>query len=170
MPETGVVTARLLEAISGLARNSDKPLIVADSRRGLRGYPKVIFKMNRAELAFLTGRKPPLELDAVKTLAVELARKQTRDVFVTLAEDGIIGASPDGHCEHVPALPLRGEIDIVGAGDAVTANLTSSLAAGADLRSALELASAASSVVIHQLGTTGTASVREIEEILALKV
>jgi bifunctional ADP-heptose synthase (sugar kinase/adenylyltransferase) len=79
----------------------------------------------------------------------------------------MVGASPDGAVEHAPALPLRGPIDIVGAGDSVTANLTCALAAGAALREALELANAASSVVIHQLGTTGTASVPAIQALLA---
>jgi bifunctional ADP-heptose synthase (sugar kinase/adenylyltransferase) len=59
-------------------------------------------------------------------------------------------------------LPVRGPIDIVGAGDAVTANLATALASGASLREAIELAVVASSVVIHQLGTTGTASVADL--------
>jgi bifunctional ADP-heptose synthase (sugar kinase/adenylyltransferase) len=67
----------------------------------------------------------------------------------------------------VPALPLRGPIDIVGAGDAVTANLTASLAAGAAPREAIEIASVAASLVIHQLGTTGAASPQSIAELLA---
>ena len=85
---------------------------------------------------------------------------------MTLAELGIVGAQPDGQVVHVPARPIRGEIDVVGAGDAVTANLTASLAAGATLREALELAMAAASLVIHKLGTTGTAGVDEIRELL----
>ena len=80
-------------------------------------------------------------------------------VFVTLAEQGIVGAAPAGRPEHVPAHPVRGEIDIVGAGDAVTANLAAALAAGASHHEAMELAMAAASIVIHQLGTTGTASI-----------
>ena len=48
----------------------------------------------------------------------------------------------------------------MGAGDAVTANLAAALAAGASPREAMELAMAAASLVIHQLGTTGTASIR----------
>ena len=48
----------------------------------------------------------------------------------------------------------------------MTANLSSALAAGATLGEAVELANAAASVVIHQLGTTGTASVRQIAEVL----
>ena len=67
--------------------------------------------------------------------------------------------------DHVPALPTRGPIDIVGAGDAVSANLTTALAAGATVHEAMELANAAASIVIHKLGTTGTASVAEIAEL-----
>jgi bifunctional ADP-heptose synthase (sugar kinase/adenylyltransferase) len=48
----------------------------------------------------------------------------------------------------------------------VTANLVAALAAGATLREALEIANAAASVVVHKLGTTGTASVAEIRELL----
>jgi bifunctional ADP-heptose synthase (sugar kinase/adenylyltransferase) len=48
----------------------------------------------------------------------------------------------------------------------VSANLTAALAAGASMLEALELANAAASVVIHKLGTTGTASVSEIVGLL----
>jgi bifunctional ADP-heptose synthase (sugar kinase/adenylyltransferase) len=122
--------------------------------------------MNVVELAVLTGTPSTADLGAIKRTASDLSRKHGRMVFVTLAERGLLGASPDGLSEHVAALPLRGEIDIVGAGDAVTANLTAALAAGAGLREAIEIANAAASVVIHRLGTTGAASVAEIARLL----
>jgi rfaE bifunctional protein kinase chain/domain len=165
-PETGVVTAKVLQAIRTIIRRRPKLLIVADSRRGLRGYPPVCFKMNRAELAALTDTNTDLSLAELKKTAADLSRQRGRMVFITLAEQGILGASPSGEVQHVPALPVRGEIDIVGAGDAVTANLTAGLAAGASLREALELANAAASIVVHQLGTTGTATVDEIRQVL----
>jgi bifunctional ADP-heptose synthase (sugar kinase/adenylyltransferase) len=59
---------------------------------------------------------------------------------------------------------VSGPIDIVGAGDSVSANLTAALAAGADLPEAMQLAMAAAYCVIHQLGTTGTASVEQIRQ------
>src|SRR6185436_9317138 len=102
------------------------------------------------------------DLDQVRASAMVLAREHSRPVFVTLAERGIVGASPSGDCEHVPAFPVRGQIDIVGAGDAVTANLTAALGSGATIREALELAMAAASIVIHKLGTTGVATVDEM--------
>jgi len=161
-PETGVITAQMRETIGHIVRERPALLVSADSRRSLQGFPPVIFKMNAVELAALTDAPAILDLPIIEQATLALARMNQRLVFVTLAERGIIGASPPGTVEHVPAFPVCGEIDIVGAGDAVTANLMSALAAGAGLREALELASAAASVVIHQLGTTGTASVSQL--------
>jgi rfaE bifunctional protein kinase chain/domain len=166
--ETGVLTQRVLAAVGELAKRRPELRILADSRRGLRGYPEVCFKMNRNELGSLLGGVPPSDLEHVKSAAVELAHRQGRDVVVTLAEDGLLGATPDGELAHFSCLPVRGEIDIVGAGDCVTANLTAALAAGATLGEALQLANAAASVVIHQLGTTGSASVEQIAETLGI--
>lgn len=166
VPETGVVTARVLAAVRRLAEARPELPILADSRRGLKGFPPVIFKMNAAELAALTGASAARSLEETRQTALALARRNGRPVFVTLSERGILAAAPAGQVEHVPVHPLRGPIDIVGAGDAVTANLAAALAAGADVREAIELANAAASIVIHQLGTTGTASVPEIGELL----
>jgi rfaE bifunctional protein kinase chain/domain len=160
--ETGVVTAKLLAAVAEIAAKRPGLLMVADSRRGLKGYPAVTFKMNAAELSALTGAAAKLTVEEIELLARSVARRHGRSVFVTLAERGLLGATEAGQVAHVPALPVRGEIDIVGAGDSVTANLTASLAAGASLRESLEMAAIASSVVIHQLGTTGVATVADI--------
>ena len=155
-PETGVVTAKVRAALAQVAAMYPALPIVADSRRTLREFPGVIWKMNAAELTALGSPD-----------AAAVARQNGRAVFVTLAERGMIGATPDGASEHVPALPVRGPIDIVGAGDSVTANLTTALAAGATPREAMELAMTAASVVIHQLRTTGTARVEDLLTTLA---
>lgn len=164
---TGTVTRALLNAARVLASALPNLPLLADSRGSLRDWPPVIFKMNSGELAELVGRKQPLAIEDVKRCAANLARRNERIVYVTMSETGMVGASPDGLIEHVPALPSRGPIDIVGAGDAVTANLAAALAAGAELRETMEIAMAAASVVIHQLGTTGTASPPQISTLLA---
>ncbi len=164
VPDTGVVTTRVLEAV----RKAIQPrlFIIADSRRSLRGYPPVHLKMNAMELAGMIGAKMNVTLNEIKAAASSLARSRGRLVFVTLAERGIIGAAPSGRVKHVRAFPIRGPIDIVGAGDAVTANLTVAGASKAMSGGTLELAMAAASVVIHQLGTTGTATVAQMREVL----
>ncbi|NBR85524.1 MAG: carbohydrate kinase [Proteobacteria bacterium] len=166
VPETGVVTQRVLSALGELRRQRPELPIVGDSRCGLRGWPPIIFKMNAAELSALTGLPADAGLRQINEAALALAKQNGSEVFITLSERGILGAAPNGEVEHVPCHPLRGPLDIVGAGDSVTANLTVALAAGATLREAIELANAAASIVIHQLGTTGTASVTQIRELL----
>lgn len=162
---TGVVTRGLHHTLRDLTQCEPAPLILADSRRGLRGWPRVVFKMNAKELGALTGA-PVDSLDEIQQACAAMAKQNGQPAFVTLAERGIVGAMATGEVEHVPAHPVRGPIDIVGAGDSVTANLTAALAAGATLREAMELAMAAASIVIHQLGTTGTADVAQLREIL----
>jgi rfaE bifunctional protein kinase chain/domain len=166
LPETGVVTQRLLDSVRSGERNS-RSFVIADSRRGLKGFPPVSYKMNRAELARFTGGKEQASLIEMRHAAEEVAKSNGRPVFITLAEQGILGAAPDGTSEQMSSLPLRGEIDVVGAGDSVTANLAAALASGASVREAIELAICASSIVVHQLGTTGTATVAQIHQLMS---
>ena len=163
--DTGVITPPALEAVREVSKSHPNLLIIADSRRSLRGYPPVALKMNAAELALFYERTDTLSVDEVKDKALHLARECHRPVFVTLSERGMVGANETG-VEFVPTLPTRGEIDIVGAGDSVTANLTSALSAGATMKEALQIAQLAASIVIHQLGTTGTASRSQLGELL----
>ena len=162
-PEAGTVTTQIRDALIAFLPGT---LVIADSRRGLAGYPPVIFKMNAAELRLFMGLGQAPGLVQVQEAARKLAKRNGQAVIITMAEHGIMGVQPDGSVEQVPALPLRGPIDIVGAGDAVTANAAAALAAGASLKEAIELAAVGSSIVIHQLGTTGTASVEQLRELM----
>jgi rfaE bifunctional protein kinase chain/domain len=162
VPETGVMTKAVRNALGEVCAQNDRMPILADSRRGLRDWPRLIYKMNARELAAFSDSKENPEDQARR-----LAMANGLPVFVTLAEEGMLGASPDGKVFHQPCFPIRGEIDIVGAGDAVMANLAASLAAGATLPDALELASAAATVVIHQIGTTGTADIPQLRQVVA---
>jgi len=162
--ETGVLTPRVLAALETVARQNPKLLMLADSRRTLRDYPPAVFKMNASELSVLTGVPVTAEVSEIAKAAASLAARNKWPVFVTLSERGVLGVAPEGTVEHLPALPVNGEIDVVGAGDAVSANLTTALIAGASVREAVELANAAGSIVIHQLGTTGTASIEQLRQ------
>jgi rfaE bifunctional protein kinase chain/domain len=166
--ETGVVTETVLETVRAVSREHPNLLILADSRRSLRGFPPVAFKMNAAELGLFFGAAGTLPIEEIKAKASSLAKQNGKHVFVTMSERGMMGTH-GGEVEITPTLPVRGEIDIVGAGDSVTANLTAALSAGASLRETLEIAQLAASVVIHQLGTTGTANAQQMSELLEEK-
>jgi rfaE bifunctional protein kinase chain/domain len=169
--ETGVATELICQAAHAALAARSELRVLADSRRGLQSFPPLGFKMNAAELRRHSNTAADMahaDLETVRRLATSLAEQTAQPVFVTLAERGIVGAAKGHPAEHVPALPVRGPIDVVGAGDAVTAALSASLAAGADLREAMELAMAAASLVVHQLGTTGIATVAQMAEFSAV--
>jgi rfaE bifunctional protein kinase chain/domain len=166
VPGTGVISKAVLATVRELTLAHPRLVVVADSRHGLGRFPPLVFKMNAAEFAALTGTRLGASKAEIMAGAERLATASRHAVFITLAESGIIGAAPGEPAAHVPALPLRGEIDIVGAGDAVTAMLTLALAAGATLGEAMQLSQAAASVVIHQLGTTGVARRPELRRLL----
>ena len=166
-PETGVVTRTVRDAVHEALRHRPELLVIADSRLGLRDFPPVMLKMNVAELCALLGEKPSLPLEQVAACATQLAQRQGQPVFITLSEHGMIGADAAGAVEQVHALPIRGPIDIVGAGDSVTANLLAAKAGGATLREAMEIAMTAASIVVHQLSTTGTATIDGIRALMS---
>jgi len=164
----GAITPKVLATIRKLSATHPNLVILADSRHGLGSFPPLVFKMNAVEFAVLT-RTPPAQCHSLRDIsngAERLANANKHPVFITLAERGIVGATPGQPAVHVPALPTRGEIDIVGAGDSVTAALTLGLAAGATLGEAMELAQGAASLVIHQLGTTGLARASELKKLM----
>lgn len=158
-PETGVVTKTLLQEIDVIAGGNTT--IIGDSRRGLKNWPTIDYKTNLEEFEKLTYTECGVE-KAASGLAMEKGIR----IFVTMAEGGILSSDANGETHHQATLPTRGEIDFVGAGDAVMANLVAALAASATSNEASQLANAAASAVIHKLGTTGTASVGEIEPLL----
>lgn len=62
----------------------------------------------------------------------------------------------------VPAPPVRGEIDIVGAGDSATAGIVALLLCGATEVEAAAVGNLVASITIEQLGTTGTATPEQV--------
>lgn len=162
-PETGVLCERVLKHMALLCREHNVPCM-GDSRLGLGHFPPMIFKMNRNELAHLSLQDLST-MKKIRECALTIARKNEYPVFVSLAEEGICAATPEGDFFHENAFLTKGPIDVVGAGDAVTANLSLALCSGSTLSEALELAMCAASIVIHKLGTTGTASVKELRSL-----
>jgi rfaE bifunctional protein kinase chain/domain len=162
--DTGVITHRVREALGQLAKGRPRGVFLGDSRRGLGEWPPMSYKMNGAELASWFGLSEVPDLKGVRERVESLAGNTGWPVYVTLAERGMVGATPEGGAVHVPAYPVSGPIDVVGAGDAVTANLAVARAAGATLEEAMTLAMAAAHTVVHQLGTTGTADVEALRK------
>jgi bifunctional ADP-heptose synthase (sugar kinase/adenylyltransferase) len=158
--ECGGVTTRLRQHLAELGDRQPERLILADSRERIGAFRSVWLKPNRSECQrAVTG--------GVEAAVGELARRCGRPVFCTCGERGILVADPrplGPRCVLVPAYPVTGPIDVVGAGDSTSAAIACAVAAGASLEEAAGFGNLVASITIQQVGTTGTASPAQVRQ------
>jgi bifunctional ADP-heptose synthase (sugar kinase/adenylyltransferase) len=140
--------------------------MAVDSRRRIGEYHQVMLKPNESEaLRAVFAQVEPVERERIEEAGESLRRRTERPVFVTMGDQGILLCTEQG-VEMVPAVPVTGEIDIVGAGDSTLASIVASLASGATLSEAALVGNLVASVTIRCIGTTGTASQEQVLEAL----
>ena len=161
----GVITDRVREEIGQLALRYPGKVFAADSRERIGLFRHVIIKPNRREatLAVRPDWKGKFTLEVARECGAELFRRNQKPVFLTIGSQGILLFTEKG-CQHIPAVPVEGKMDIVGAGDSVMAGLVSALGGGAEPEEAALLGNVVASVTIQQIGTTGTASPSQVRE------
>lgn len=161
----GVITDRVREEIGRLALSYPSKIFAADSRERIGLFRHVIIKPNRREAILAVRPDWPGEfsLELARECGAELFRRNRKPVFLTAGPHGIFLFTERGR-QHVPAVPVEGEIDIVGAGDSVMAGIVSALSSGAEPKEAALLGNIVASITIQQLGTTGTASPEQVRE------
>jgi len=165
-PDSGVVTSRIRERLAELGARKPRMLVLADSRERLGAFRNVWLKPNQTECVRAV-RGVAEGPEQVRDCAIELARLCKRPVFCTCGAEGILVVDSRGPCERVlqvPAYPVHGPIDIVGAGDSTSAALACALAAGATLAEAAAFGNLVASLTIQQIGTTGTATPEQVRE------
>jgi rfaE bifunctional protein kinase chain/domain len=155
----GVITSRVRSALAELACAHPDVFIIAESRAYTGLFYDVMLKPNGREAleAMCPESGGEGDFDAACAAAADLYHRNGRPLFLTLGDRGILVFHTGGPT-HVPAVPITGPIDIVGAGDATMAGLMAGLCAGATPVEAAEIGCLASGVTIRQIGTTGTAS------------
>lgn len=158
----GVITDRVREGIAGLATEYPDVIFLADSRSHIGLFRNVTVKVNREEAIRAastdSGRKGANCPDAAIRYLLE---RTGQPVFITLGPEGILCAEGEA-TQHVPGIPVPGPIDIVGAGDSVSAGIVSALCAGASCVNAARVGVLVSSITIQQIGTTGAASPEQV--------
>jgi bifunctional ADP-heptose synthase (sugar kinase/adenylyltransferase) len=156
----GVVTERVAEQLSALGTAEPTKLILADSRERIGMFRSVSLKPNQAE-CLRSCPVLPGEPNEVVPCAKRLAQRAGRPVFCTCGAEGTWVVDPRLGFERavrVPAYPVTGPIDIVGAGDSTSAGIACALAAGLELEEAAAFGNLVASITIQQIGITGTAS------------
>jgi len=161
----GIITDRVRDEIAALALIYPDKVFAADSRERIGLFRHVIIKPNRREatLAVWPDWSGEFPLEVARECGAELFRRNQKPVFLTAGPHGILLFTEEGY-EHVPAVPVSGEIDTVGAGDSVMAGVVSALCAGAEAHEAALVGNLVASITIQQIGTTGTASRMQVLE------
>jgi rfaE bifunctional protein kinase chain/domain len=150
--ECGVITSGLRDTLTEIAAARSGLIVLGDSRTRIGAYRGITVKSNRDEACRAAG----LSQDAA-ACARALSRLVGGPAYVTVGAEGMLYAAAE-QVHHVPAIPVTGEIDIVGAGDSATAGVVSALCAGADPLEAALLGNLCASITVRQIGTTGTAT------------
>jgi len=148
----GVVTDSVRAEIAALASGQ---IVVAESRERIGLFRGVIVQANTREARRATG------LDAIGECGAELLRRNSCPALITIGAEGVRVFDAAGSA-HIPAVPVRGPIDTVGAGDSVIAGFAAALLRGANPREAAEVGNLVAAVTIQQIGTTGTATPEQV--------
>jgi len=161
----GVVTDRARARIAELAQENPKILFFADSRERIGEFKNVYTKPNRSEATRSVQQYYPGEIPTYLAVscAQTLRQRTGKSVFLTLDQEGICPVT-EHETPIIPCPPVTGLIDIVGAGDSVTAGIVSSLASGACEAEAAIIGNLVASITIRQLGTTGAATPQQVLE------
>ncbi|HZT80666.1 MAG TPA: PfkB family carbohydrate kinase [Gemmataceae bacterium] len=164
-PECGVITTRVRGRLAELAEADPGKFVLADSRERVWQFRNVHAKPNADEL--LERRRIPNVADgpgAIDDRGKTLARQARRPVFCTRGAGGITLFRPDGSSAVVPAYPVSGPIDPVGAGDSTGAAIACAVAAGALPEEAAAFGNLVASITVQQIGTTGTATPGQVRQ------
>ena len=155
----GVLTPSVIGCAMGLARRRGVPIVVDPKFKNFFAYRGAsVFKPNRRELEQAMGAA--LDLDTSDALPTSLERLGVDNLLLTLGADGMVLVTKDKAILRIPAM-AREVFDVSGAGDTVTAWLGTSLAAGATVGEAAEIANYAAGVEVGKSGVA-TASPAEV--------
>jgi rfaE bifunctional protein kinase chain/domain len=155
----GVVTDRVRSHLADMSTSQPEKIILADSRAHIGEFRKLGIKVNNFEARQIVNSQDiPLQ-----DVARQLYQASGRPVIITQGAKGILVCDQHGWFE-IPTIKIEGPIDVVGAGDSVTASMTAALCAGATLQEAALIGNITASLIVQQIGTTGTATRAEVRE------
>lgn len=166
--DCGVVTARVRDQLARLGMAQPRKFVLVDSRERIGHFHAVSLKPNERECRTLipTDASPSGPV-CLQSVVQQLAQRNQRPIFCTRGAQGIYLAVFDGFrlsCQPIPAYPVSGPIDPVGAGDSTSAGITCAVAAGASWDEAAAFGCLIASITVQQIGTTGTASPEQVRQ------
>jgi len=163
----GVVTDAVIAAAHEVAAETGAKVIVDSKARSFARYGDIdLVKPNAAELGYATDLPTETDTELEAAIARALELWATKGVLVTRAAKGVslgLRGQPVRHFRTVP----REVFDASGAGDTALAALGLSIAAGADIETAIAFAQLASGVAVGKAGTATVGPDELMEAVLS---
>jgi D-beta-D-heptose 7-phosphate kinase/D-beta-D-heptose 1-phosphate adenosyltransferase len=158
--DKGVVTPRILAETLSLAYERI-PVLIDPQLRNLPYYrPATLITPNHHEALRMTGTEEDSDGGLHQAARVIRQKLNCDSVLITRGDRGMVLLEGDGDPVYVKTA-AREVYDVTGAGDTVIATLAGSLAAGAPILDAANLANHAAGIVVGKVGTA-TASAEEL--------
>ena len=164
----GVLTPAVRQELAEIGKQYPKLVLYADSRAFIRHFRNMVIKCNNIEAVRLFHqredekaiREKASDLEEVKKYLLKLSEHTGRKAFISCGAKGVMALDEKGAPVLVPAVKLRPDIkiDIVGAGDACSSGIVTSLCAGASPEEAAFVGNLVAGNTIQVIGTTGTAN------------
>ena len=174
----GVLTHRVRQELAKLGEQYPDLILYADSRAFIKHFKNMIIKCNNNEALklFCTSEDHAVSVEKNKELPnnsnlaetekclLRFAGFTSRPVFITCGQEGVMVQDQKGSPVLVPGVPLPPDtkIDIVGAGDACTSGIVTTLCCGGTPQEAAFVGNLVASLTIQVIGTTGTATRKEV--------
>ncbi|MCX6078287.1 MAG: PfkB family carbohydrate kinase [Chloroflexi bacterium] len=160
----GVVTDAMRAEIAALAARHPEKIFMADSRDHMSLFRNSIVKFNVNEASkMLEIAHPQPTPEFFTRLSYKLFHYYNKPILLTLGEQGMQVTDQAGSLI-IPAIPISGPTDIVGAGDSVMAAAGAALSVGASTLEAAIIGNLTASLIIQQIGTTGLATRQQIRQ------
>lgn len=161
----GVVTSDICQQIITLAKKKNIPVVVDPKGRDYRKYRgSGVLKPNIRELEDVSGECIRSAEDMKNVLLSLMRELEIEGIVLTRGSRGVSTIDKTGKVMNIPA-SAKEVFDVCGAGDTFASILVLSLAAGASLFEAAELANIAAGIVVTKAGTSSV-SKREMESAL----
>ncbi|RLB94247.1 MAG: D-glycero-beta-D-manno-heptose-7-phosphate kinase, partial [Deltaproteobacteria bacterium] len=161
----GLLSARLLQQVIGLARKNNKIVIADPKGLNFKKYAGVtMITPNKKEASLAAGIEIVDDRSLMAAGQKLLADIGVENVLITCGKEGMV-LFEHGQKPYQITAQAREVFDVSGAGDTVLAVLGLSLAAGASFREAASLANVAAGIVVGKVGTA-TVSMDELRTAL----
>ncbi|MFA5404307.1 MAG: D-glycero-beta-D-manno-heptose-7-phosphate kinase [Ignavibacteria bacterium] len=151
----GVLTKSLIKKIFEFAKSRKIKILVDPKFDNFFEYKNAfVFKPNKKELEDALGRKAKNDEELIKICNELLNRTKCENLVLTLGEHGMkVFNKSDGKLKiHSIKTKARNVSDVSGAGDTVISALAVTLAGGANIIEAVEIANVAAGIVVEEVG------------------